>query len=152
MKLKLILLIIISIFLSCCCKKAYPPKEIEKQITKTEYVEKIRLDTLLVELPQESKEIVSKDTVSHLKISGAISDAMVSNGLLYHSLKTDPSYKPKVEVQIKEIEIVRDSLIYREIPVDMPRTKYERICINGFWGLSIILIILAFVKIKTKLL
>lgn len=151
MKTKLILIGILSILATSCCRKAYPVKEVEKVVTKTEYIEKIRIDTVMVELPQESKEIITKDTISHLTISGSISDAMVSQGLLYHSLKTDPNYKPKVIIQIKEVIKTKDSLIYvdKEVAIKMPLTKYESRMINlGWCFIGLVLCILIFTGYK----
>lgn len=103
------------IFLSSCCPKVLPPKIEYKEVVKTEYVEKLRIDTIRVELPQEGKAIVTKDTISVLKIKSAYSTAKLSNGLLYHTLFTDSTYKPKVKVVYRDIEVVRDSIIVDKV-------------------------------------
>lgn len=151
MKTKIILGLFLAMLMYGCCKKSYPVKTIEKEVVRTEYIEKIRVDTVEVVLPQEVKEIVTKDTVSHLTIAGAISDAMIADGFLHHSLKTDPNYKPKVTVQIKEVFITNDSLIYKdkEVAVKMPLSKYESTMINlGWCFIGLGLCVLAFIGYK----
>lgn len=92
-------------------------------VTKTEYVERWRDTTIYVPVTPDSVAVAIRDTSSHLAIKEAISDAFVSGGVLHHSLFTNPSYAPSVVVKTKEVEVVRDSLVYinNEIPVEVER-------------------------------
>lgn len=92
-------------------------------VTKTEYVERWRDTTIYVQVTPDSVAVAVRDTSSHLAIKEAISDAFVSGGVLHHSLFTNPSYAPSVVVKTKEVEVVRDSLVYinNEIPVEVEK-------------------------------
>ena len=74
--------------------------------------EKIVRDTTWVELPVIIEKRTTLDTASILENKYAKSEAVVSGGVLVHSLATKPVREP-VTVQTKEI--VRDSIVYRDL-------------------------------------
>lgn len=92
-------------------------------VTKTEYIERWRDSIIEVPVTPDSVAVAVRDTSSHLAIKEAISDASIKDGVLTHSLYTNPSYAPSVAVKVKEVEKVRDSLVFikEEVPVEVER-------------------------------
>ena len=74
-------------------------------------VEKIVKDTAWLELPVIVEKVATLDTASVLENKYAKSEAVVSGGVLHHSLQTKPVREP---VSIEYKEIVRDSIVYRD--------------------------------------
>ena len=93
------------------CGVARPVLESDNTKVEVKVVEKIVKDTAWVELPVIIEKRATLDTTSTLENKYAKSEAVVSGGVLHHSLQTKPVREP-VEVQIKEI--VRDSIVYRD--------------------------------------
>ena len=81
--------------------------------TKVEVRTETRLvhDTAYIEIPVIQEKVSTLDTTSHLENKYAKSEAIVSGGVLTHSLATKPVREP-VAVEIKEI--IRDSIVYRD--------------------------------------
>ena len=115
--MKNIVLLSIIVILSCgsCCKRFYTAsvQDSVRIETRYEYIERVRDTTVYVPVPHEVEKIVTRDTVSHLSNSVAYSDAVVSGGFLYHSLINKSVSLPAV-VQVKEVEVVRDSIVYKD--------------------------------------
>lgn len=65
-------------------------------------------DTAVFEVPQIIERIVTRDTTSHLENDWASSDAVVSGGLLEHSLQTRPHV---VRVPVETFVEVHDTTI-----------------------------------------
>lgn len=79
--------------------------------TETVYVP----DTVYVEIPAQTAERTTADSVSHLENDYATSDARINHdGTLYHDLRTKPQKKP---VEFKKPVEHKDSIRYE--------TKYE---------------------------
>lgn len=93
------------------CGVARPVLESDSTKVEVKTVERIVRDTAYIELPVIVEKVATLDTASVLENKYAKSAALVSGGVLTHSLSTKPVREP-VEVQIKEI--VRDSLVYRD--------------------------------------
>lgn len=68
-------------------------------------------DTAYVELPVFIEKVATLDTASTLENTYAKSEAIVTAGILHHSLETKPV---KVPVQIETKTEYRDSVIYRD--------------------------------------
>ena len=68
-------------------------------------------DTAFVELPVIVERIATLDTLSQLENEYAKSDAIVSAGILSHSLETKPV---KLPVKIDRVTVYKDSLVYRD--------------------------------------
>lgn len=94
--------------------------EIEKRIThndsaRTEIrVERLLYyDTIIVQIPEQHSERVTRDSCSTLENSVAISKAGIdSAGLLWHTLQTKPT---GLHVAAPREIITRDSIIYRTV-------------------------------------
>ena len=111
-------------------------------------------DTVFVEIPAQTAERETRDSVSNLENDYATSEARINpDGSLYHDLKTKPQKKP-VEFQ-KPVER-RDSIVYRERvrtetvteTVEVPRqlTWFQKTSIYGFWAAIIFLMIVYTIK------
>ena len=75
--------------------------------TETRYVH----DTAYVELPVIIEKVATLDTTSTLENTYAKSEAVVTNGILRHSLETKPVSVP---VKVETKEVVRDSNVFRD--------------------------------------
>lgn len=105
-------------------------------------------DTVFLEIPAQTAERTTRDSVSHLENDYAVSDARINpDGSLFHDLRTKPQKKP-VETD-KKVER-RDSVVYRDKAVRVKETisvprelsTFQRCQIFGFW-LLLALIVLA---------
>lgn len=107
------------------------------------------IDTIEVAIPYEREVTSTRDTTSHLETTYAISDAMISGGVLSHSLVTRPQLR---KVEIKKPIVRRDSVIfrnsYRDVKVEVKRelTWLQRFQINGFWGMLALSLLQFFVR------
>lgn len=92
-------------------------------LVRTEYVERVKDSLIYIELPKDSVVNATMDTTSHLSIKTASSEASIVNGILVHSLYANADYKPEYRLQIKEVETVRDSIVYvtKEVPVPVEK-------------------------------
>ena len=75
--------------------------------TETRYIH----DTAYVELPVIIEKVATLDTASTLENTYAKSEAVVTNGILRHSLETKPVSVP---VKVETKEVVRDSIVFRD--------------------------------------
>lgn len=107
-------------------------------------------DTCYVEIPAQTAERTTADSVSHLENDYATSDARINaDGTLTHTLATKPQKKP-VEFQ-KPVEH-RDSIVYRDKVVTKTDVQikevernlswWEQTRIYGCYVLAILLVIL----------
>ena len=127
----------------------------ERVVTETRIETVYQTDTVLLEIPKIVEKVVTKDTVSVLENDYAKSQAVVSDGLLAHSLETKPAQKP-VEVQTKIVYrdsvIVKDNVIVQTVEVEKELTGWQSFKMKmGGWFLGIliiliVLLILYFVK------
>lgn len=147
------LLIIISLFgLTCCspCRHLTTGEQQESaDSVRIEYRERIVFvpDTVIVEIPKQTAERTTPDSVSHLENDFAESDARINNdGSLFHSLNTKPR-KMDVPTQ-KQIEY-RDSIVYRDrwlrktviktVTVKADLSWWQKTQIYGFWLMLLVL-------------
>ena len=127
----------------------------ERVVTETRIKTVYQTDTVLLEIPKIVEKVVTKDTMSVLENDYAKSQAVVSDGLLAHSLETKPVQKP-VEVQTKIVYrdsvIVKDNVIVQTVEVEKELTGWQSFKMKmGGWFLGIliiliVLLILYFVK------
>ena len=95
---------------SACSTVRQLPSTDSTKVEVCTVVEKVT-DTAYVELPVIVEKVATLDTASVLENDFAKSEAVVSAGILYHSLETKPVRRPV----IVEKEIVyRDSLVFRD--------------------------------------
>ena len=131
------------------CGVARPVLESDNTKVEVKVVEKIVKDTAWFELPVVVEKVATLDTASVLENKYAKSEAVVTGGVLHHSLQTKPVREP-VEVQIKEI--VRDSIVYRDriqtktVEVEKKLTWWQSLKMKtgGVTLLAIVLIVILF--------
>ena len=103
-------LLAIALCLSACCT-VRPVLESDSTWVEVKTVVETIHDTAYVQLPVIVERVATLDTASILENKYAKSAALVSSGVLTHSLETKPAKAPvSVEKQI----VYRDSLIYRD--------------------------------------
>ena len=127
----------------------------ERVVTETRIKTVFKTDTVLLEIPKIVEKVVTKDTASVLENDYAKSQAVVSGGLLAHSLETKPVQKP-VEVQTKIVYrdsvIVKDNVIVQTVEVEKELTGWQTFKMKtggfalGIIVLLIVCVILYFVK------
>lgn len=129
-----------------------------KDSVRSEYIETVRIDTVIVEseIPSESVKHILQDSTSHLETNFAESDAWINpDGSLGHCLNNKKqSISGKVLVPIKSTERNNSSASVREIPVpyevrvEVERnfTKWELFRLGAFWYLvSIVFVALGLI-------
>lgn len=156
--LRLLIPILLAALLLCgCAATRHVSDSVNSEERDTVRVETVTIyvpDTVFVEIPAQTAERETRDSVSNLENDYATSEARINpDGSLYHDLKTKPQKKP-VEFQ-KPIER-RDSIVYRERvrtktvtkTVEVPRqlTWFQKTSIYGFWAAIIFLMIVYTIK------
>ena len=156
--LRLLIPILLAAILLCgCAATCHVSDSVNSEERDTVRVETVTIyvpDTVFVEIPAQTAERETRDSVSQLENDYATSEARINpDGSLYHDLKTKPQKKP-VEFQ-KPVER-RDSIVYRERvrtetvteTVEVPRqlTWFQKTSIYGFWAAIIFLMIVYTIK------
>lgn len=144
------LLFIALLFVTACKVKQLPPETIvEKEVVKTEYIEKLRYDTVFVDVPVECKERTTRDTSSTLETSIAKSIATWINGFLFHSLENKNVSISSI-VPVKDTEKIKDSIrtveVEKPYPVPAEFTKWQSFCMMlgliTFWVIIVAMAII----------
>ena len=151
-----ILLAAVSLMWGCCPCRNLTTETDRQDSTRVEVRTQTILvpDTVFLEIPAQTAERETRDSVSQLENDYAASEARINpDGSLYHDLRTKPQKKP-VEFQ-KPVER-RDSIVYRERvrtetvteTVEVPRqlTWFQKTSIYGFWAAIIFLMIVYTIK------
>ena len=134
------------------CGVARPVLESDNTKVEVKVVEKIVKDTAWFELPVIVEKVATLDTASVLENKYTKSEAVVTGGVLHHSLSTKPLREP-VEVQIKET--VRDSIVYRDriqtrtVEVEKKLTWWQSLKLKA-GGVFLILIVIAILYLFLK--
>ena len=92
---------------ACCALKQVAPSEHSRVEVHTETV--IQKDTVYLELPVIVEKVQTLDTCSVLENKYAKSEALISGGVLAHSLATKPISEPVV---VDKQIVYRDSLVF----------------------------------------
>lgn len=102
-------------------------------------------DTAFIELPVFVERVATLDTVSVLENPYSRSEALVSGGVLRHSLETKPAPVP---VEMKTLTVYKDSIIFKDrvriqtVEVEKPLTAWQRLRLS-LGDIFIILIVIA---------
>ena len=131
------------------CGVARPVLESDNTKVEVKVVEKNVKDTAWFELPVIVEKVATLDTASVLENKYAKSEAVVSGGVLHHSLSTKPVKEP---VSVESKEIVRDSIVYRDwiqtktVEVEKKLTWWQSLKMKtgGVTLLAIVLIVILF--------
>lgn len=141
-KFAYLLALYVIILASCAIQR--PPVIQYRDSVRVEVRDHLIHDTVAVPVPVEAEKVVTRDTSSHLENSLASSDAVVSGGLLHHSLQTKPqTLHVPVAVPARDSIIYRDREVVKEVPVEVERqlTFWQRFRIGAFyWILAFALI------------
>jgi hypothetical protein len=87
-------------------------------------------DTAYVELPVIVEKIQTLDTASVLENQFAKSEAIVSVGILKHSLETKPAQLPvpvEKEIVYRDSIVFRDRVVKEEVKVEKPLTFWQQL-------------------------
>ena len=131
------------------CGVARPVLESDNTKVEVKVVEKIVKDTAWFELPVIVEKVATLDTVSVLENKYSKSEAVVTGGVLHHSLQTKPVREP---VSVESKETVRDSIVYRDriqtktVEVEKKLTWWQSLKMKtgGITLLAIVLIVILF--------
>ena len=102
-------------------------------------------DTAFVELPVLVERVATLDTASVLENKYAKSEAVVSRGVLHHSLETKPVREPvSVEKQIvyRDSTVYRDRVVREDVYIEKPLTGWQRLKMKA--GAVFIIVSVAF--------
>ena len=132
------------------CGVARPVLESDNTKVEVKVVEKIVKDTAWFELPVIVEKVATLDTASVLENKYAKSEAVVTGGVLHHSLATKPVREP---VSVESKETVRDSIVHRDriqtrtVEVEKKLTGWQqaKMKVGGVCFILIILIGLYFI-------
>lgn len=115
---------------------ACSPKIVEKIVEKEVVTLRVVHDTARVEIPHIIEKNVTLDTMSHLENKYARSDAMVSDGLLSHTLESIPQVI-KVPVEIAVHDTLKITTVEKGeiVQVEKPLSFWQRLKIGAFWWL-----------------
>lgn len=137
------LLALCAIFLSSCAIQR-PPVIQYRDSVRVEIRDHFVHDTVGFEIPVEVEKVVTPDTSSHLENSLASSDAVVSGGLLHHTLRTKPqTLQVPVAVPVRDSIVYRDREVVKEVTVEVEKglTFWQRFRIGAFyWILAFALV------------
>ena len=118
MRNKYLYLVFFLLLCACSTKKRMTTSVQENTRIETKYVISYRTDTMYIEIPSQTAEMVVRDSVNKLENDYATSEARINkDGSLYHNLKTKPQKKPTL-IQIPTER--KDSIIYKEKKIDNP--------------------------------
>ena len=93
------------------CGVARPVLESDNTKVEVNTVVKTVTDTAYIELPVIVEKVATLDTASVLENKYAKSEAVVSGGVLHHSLETKPVKEP---IQVETKIVYRDSIVFRD--------------------------------------
>jgi hypothetical protein len=140
----------------CCpCRNMVAEREVQDSV-RTVYRERtVHVpDTVYLEIPLQSAERTTKDSLSHLENEFAVSEARITGeGLLFHSLETKAQRKPIVT----EREIVtRDSIVYKDryitatktVEVERRLSVFQKVQMWGFWVLAALAVGIVILRVK----
>lgn len=124
-------ILLIAIILTACS-----PKIVEKIVEKEVVSVRIVRDTARIEIPHIIEKNVTLDTVSHLENKYAKSDALVSDGLLSHTLESIPQVI-EVPVEIPVHDTLKITTVEKGeiVQVEKPLSFWQRLKIGAFWWL-----------------
>ena len=116
------------------CGVARPVLEADNTKVEVKTVIETVHDTAFVELPVLVERVATLDTASVLENKYAESEAVVSGGVLHHSLETKPVREPvSVEKQIvyRDSTVYRDRVVREDVYIEKPLTGWQRLKIKA---------------------
>lgn len=141
----------------CSCRQVRYVAVESSDSTRVEIVRETvtKIDTVLVELPSQSAERTTTDSVSRLETDLAESWAAITpEGLLWHTLRNKPQLLP---VAVPSTVERRDSVIYRKeveqvpVMVEPQLTKWQQLRLRWFWAVTAVALGLAIYTFRKPL-
>ncbi len=137
------LLAVCALAVGCCPCRNIESSTSRSDSVRVEYRERVEYvpDTVFLEIPLQSAERTTADSVSHLENEYAVSDARITaDGLLFHDLQTKAQRKA---VETDHRIVWRDSVVYKDrlvtvketVEVERKLTKFQKVQMWGFWVL-----------------
>ncbi len=127
----------LSLLFAVCLLASCSPRIIKEVHTEIEYRDREVHDTATVEIPVIIEKNITRDTVSHLENTYAKSDAMVSQGLLFHSLESKPQViKVPVTVHVTDTLYKEAQIEEKIVEVEKPLSWWQKFRMEAFWWLS----------------
>ena len=109
------------------------PREIRTEI---QYRERLVPIAATFNIPYFVERNVTKDTASHLENPYAKSDAVISGGLLYHTLESIPqTIETTVLVPVTDTLWKESEVIPETVEVEREFTWWEKVRLRSFWWL-----------------
>lgn len=154
--LGLVVVMVVLVLLSGCCSQKLLSAESRDSVrVETIYRTEYRTDTAYIEIPKIVERITTKDTMSIIENDYAITEAIVSEGFLTHSLSTK-SQERAIEVQTEII--TRDSIVFIDkevekfVEVTKPLTWWQQTQIKSFWLMLVaIILFILWRRLKSKI-
>lgn len=146
-----ILLSAASLLSGCCPCRNLTTERTRQDSTRVEVNTKTILvpDTVFIEIPAQTAERTTRDSVSHLENEYAVSDVRINpDGSLFHDLRTKPQKKPVAtdkKIEQRDSVVYRDRLVKVTEKISVPRklTTFQKTLLAGFgFLLSVIAIVL----------
>lgn len=154
----IVILLVVILLTGCCPAKVATNNAIyDSVVVRTVHKTEIVKDTIPYYIPAEREVITTKDTISYLENRWAYTEAVVSDGMLTHSLgiKDEPH-----KIVVDKVIEYRDTTIYKEVikeierivEVEKPETWLEKTQKITFWAmLSALVLYILWRRLKSKI-
>ena len=118
----------ISLLLFVACGQTAQVTSSKNTDTEVRIERMVEYDTVFVSIPEISEKTMTADTASFLENKFSKSSAIISSGVLSHSLQTKPV---KLPVEVKTETVYKDSLVYvdriirEDVYIEKPLTGWQ---------------------------
>ena len=118
----------ISLLLFVACGQMAQVTSSKNTDTEVRIERMVEFDTVFVSIPEISEKTMTADTASFLENQFSKSSAIISSGVLSHSLQTKPV---KLPVEVKTETVYKDSLVYvdriirEDVYIEKPLTGWQ---------------------------
>ena len=118
----------ISLLLFVACGQMAQVTSSKNTDTEVRIERMVEYDTVFVSIPEISEKTMTADTASVLENKFSKSSAVISSGILSHSLQTKPV---KLPVEVKTETVYKDSLVYvdriirEDVYIEKPLTGWQ---------------------------
>ena len=149
-----LLALCLAMLVGCSSARVASSSVYDSVAVKTIYKTRIIKDTIPYYIPKETIEVQTIDTFSYIENKWAYSEAIVSEGVLTHSLSTKDEpltivVDKVVDTIYREVvkEIVKNNV--EVVEVEKPDTWFEQMQKKGFWlMMSVIVLLILWRRLK----
>lgn len=134
------LAVIIAVVMMLCCS-CRSKQEVVREVTVIETHDSIHYvhDTLYFDVPVQTAQVVTHDSVSVLENDYAVSEVQLNkDGTLSHKLNTKPQSVPvpfEKPVETKTQTIYKDREVKIPVPVEKELSAWQKFRLQSFWVL-----------------